>query len=149
MASVRSPWFPLACGITLFFLWVLVRIAAGGLLASALLTISLPLLFESGAWFGAAKVGGVYYDLNDRVIHSDAYDPAATLVRYAVLCGLLLSLLVAGEAEVLPSSFIGWLPVILTSFLWLAFAIRSYAQQIAIFVREEKATLSGARDKPG
>jgi hypothetical protein len=148
MASVRSPWFPLACGITLFILWVLVRVAAGGLLASVLLTITLPLLFESGAWFGAAKVGGVYYDLNDRVIHSDAYDPAATLVRYAVLCGLLLSLLIAGEAELLPSSFVGWLPVLLTSFLWLAFAIRSYAQQIIVFARE-KATLGAARDKRG
>ncbi len=148
MVSVRSPWFPLACGITLFILWVLVRVAAGGLLASVLLTLTLPLLFESGAWFGAAKVGGVYYDLNDRVIHSDAYNTTVALVRYAVLCALLLSFLVAGEAEVLPSSFVGWLSVILTSFLWLAFAIRSYAQQITAFARREKATLSTARDKP-
>jgi len=114
-----------------------------------LLTLTLPLLFESGAWFGAAKVGGVYYDLNDRVIHSDAYDPAATLVRYAVLCGLLLSLLIAAEAEVLPSSFSGWLPVILTSLLWLAFAMRSYAQQISAFARRKEATLTAARDKRG
>ena len=147
MVSVRSPWFPLACGIALLILWVLVRVAAGGLLASVLLTLTLPLLFESGAWFGAAKVGGVYYDLNDRVIHSDAYQPAATLVRYAVSCGLLLSLLFAGEAEALPSSFVGWLFVILTCFLWLAFTIRSYAQQITIFARREKATLSTDRDK--
>jgi hypothetical protein len=147
MVSVRSPWFPLACGTAVLILWVVVRIAAGGLLASLVLTLALPLLFESGAWFGAAKVGGVYYDLDDRVIHSEAYDPAATLVRYAVICGLLLSLLIAGQAEVLPNSFIGWLSVILTSFLWLAFAIRSYAQQVSTFARREKATLSTARDK--
>ena len=146
MVWVRSPWFPLAFGITFFILWVLVRVAAGGLLASVLLTLTLPLLFESVVWFGAAKVGGVYYDLNDRLIHSDAYDPAATLVRYAVICGLLLSLLFAGQAEVLPNSFVGWLSVIVTSFLWLAFAIRSYAQQVSAFARREKATLTTAPD---
>ena len=105
--------------------------------------------FESVVWFGAAKVGGVYYDLNDRLIHSDAYDPAATLVRYAVICGLLLSLLIAGQVEVLPNSFVGWLSVIVTSFLWLAFAIRSYAQQVSAFARREKGTLTTARDKRG
>jgi hypothetical protein len=149
MVPVRSPWFPLAGGITLFILWVVLRIAAGGLLASVLLTLTLPLLFESGGWFGAAKVGGVYYDLDDRVIHSDAYDPRATLVRYAVLCGLLLSLLIAAEAEVLPRSFAGWLPVILTSVLWLAFAIRSYAQQISAFARRKNATLAAGPDNRG
>jgi hypothetical protein len=149
MVLVRSPWFPLACGAALLIFWVAVRIFAGGLLASVLLTFALPLLFESGAWFGAAKVGAVYYDLDDRVIHSEAYDPAAALVRYVLICGLLLSILMAAEAEVLPRSFVGWLTLILTGVLWLAFAIRSYARQITRLAQRRDAPLDAGRENPG
>jgi hypothetical protein len=137
MIQLRSPWFPLACGMVLLTLGIAVRVLAGGFLASILLTLALPLLFEGVAWFGAAKVGRLYYDLDERVIHSEAYDPSALLVRYAVICGLLLGILIAREADALPDGFGGWLVLVLTGFMWFAFVLRSYGRQIATLARQK------------
>lgn len=146
MIRLRSPWFPLACGTALLVLGVVARASGGALPASVLLTLALPLLFEGGAWFGAAKVGRLFYDLDERVIHSEAYNPRAVLVRYVVICGLLFSILVAREAGALPNSFGEWLTLILTGLLWLAFAMRSYGKQIATLARQKNVPLSAARD---
>jgi hypothetical protein len=86
MLSLRSPWLPLAWGIALLVLGVLARFGGGGALASVLFTLAFPLLFEGVVWFGAAKVGGDHYNLDERVIHSEACDPRAVLVRSAS-CG--------------------------------------------------------------
>ena len=141
MVRWRSPWFPLACGTALLVLGVVARLAGGGLLSSVLLTLALPLLFEGGVWFGAAKLGHVCYDLDERVIHSEAYDPRAMLVRYAVICGLLFSVLIARELELLPDSFAGWLALLLTGFLWLVFVLRSYLRQITALARHKNVPL--------
>ncbi len=142
MAPLRSPWFPLACGTALLVVGVVARFSGGGLLASVLLTLALPLLFEGGAWFGASKVGGYYYDLDERVIHAEAYAPRALLVRYLVICGFLSSILIAREAKVLPDSFGGWLSLVLTGLLWLAFVLRSYGQQITALARQKNVLRS-------
>lgn len=141
MVPLRSPWFPLACGTALLVLNVVARLSGGELFVSVLLTLALPLLFEGGAWFGAAKVGRLYYDLDERVIHSEAYDPRAMFVRYLVICGLLFSILIAREAEVLPDSFGEWLTLVLTGLLWLAFVIRSYGRQITALARRKNVPL--------
>ncbi len=142
MTLLRSPWFPLASGTTLLVLGVVARLSGGGLLSPVLLTLALPLLFEGGAWFGASKVGGYYYDLDERVIHAEAYVPRALLVRYLVICGLLFSILIAREARVLPDSFGGWLSLVLTGILWLAFVLRSYGQQITALARQKNVLRS-------
>lgn len=147
MIQLRSPWFPLVCGIMLLTLGIALRVLAGGLLPSVLLTLALPLLFEGVAWFGAAKVGRLYYDLDERVIHWEAYDPRALLVRYAVICGLLFSILIAREADALPGGFGGWLGLVLTGFLWLAFVLRSYGRQIATLARQRNVPLRPAEDR--
>lgn len=142
MVPLRSPWLPLACGTALLVLGAVAWVTGGAFVASVLLTLAVPLLFEGAAWFGAAKVGRVYYDLDERVIHSEAYDPRAMLVRYVVICGLLFSILIAREAEVLPDSFGEWLTLVLTGLLWLAFVLRSYAQQIRALARQKNVPLS-------
>ncbi len=142
MVSLRSPWLPLACGMALLVLGVLARFSGGGLLASVLFTLAFPLLFEGVAWFGAAKVGREHYHLDERVIHSEAYDPRAVLVRSAVIWGLLFSVLVAREAELLPDGFGEWLGLLPTGILWLAFVLRSYGRQITTLARQKNVPLS-------
>ena len=142
MVSLRSPWLPLACGMAFLVLGVLARFSSGGLLAPVLFTLAFPLLFEGIAWFGAAKVGRDYYHLDERVVHSEAYDPRAVLVRSAVICGLLFSILIAREAGVPPNSFGEWFGLLLIGFLWLAFVLRSYGRQITTFARQKNAPLS-------
>jgi hypothetical protein len=142
MIELRSPWLPLICGTIFLILSIAVRMLGGGILASVLLTLALPLLFEGGAWFGAAKIGRLYYDLDERVIHSQAYDPRALLVRYAVICALLFGILIAREADALPGGPGGWLGLVLAGLLWFAFVLRSYGRQISNLARQENVPLS-------
>ena len=142
MVSLRSPWLPLACGMALLALGVVARLNGGGLLPAVLITLAFPLLFEGVVWFGAAKVGRDYYDLDERVIHSEAYDGRAVLVRSAVIWGLLFTILAAREAEVLPESFGEWLVLVLIGFLWLAFVLRSYGRQITTLARQKNVPQS-------
>lgn len=137
MVPLRSPWFPLACGMLLLVLGVAARFGGGGLLASVLFTLAFPLLFEGVAWFGAAKVGREYYELDERAIHAEAYDPRAVLVRSAVIWALLFSILIAREARALPDSFGEWLGFAVIGFLWLAFVMRSYGRQITSLARQK------------
>jgi hypothetical protein len=73
--------------MTLLVMAAIALFSGGGLPAWVLFTLAFPLLFEAVVWFGAAKVGGEHYHLNERVIHSEAYDPRAVLVRSAVIWG--------------------------------------------------------------
>ena len=142
MVLLRSPWLPLACGMALLALGVLARFSIGGVLASVLFTLAFPLLFEGVTWFGAAKVGGEYYHLDERVIHSEAYDPRAVLARSVVIYGLLFTILIAREADVPPNSFGEWFGLLLIGFLWLAFVLRSHGRQITTLARQKNAPLS-------
>jgi hypothetical protein len=147
MFQLRSPWFPLACGLILLALGIAARMLAGGLLVPMLFTLAVPLLFEGVAWFGAAKVGRHFYDLDARVIHAEAYDPPALLVRYAIICGLLIAILIAREADALPGGFGGWLVLVLTGLLWLAFVLRSYGRQITTLARRKNVPLNPEEDR--
>jgi hypothetical protein len=147
MFQLRSPWFALACGMLLLALGIVVRLFAGGLFAPILFTLAVPLLFEGVAWFGAAKVGRHFYDLDERVIHAEAHDPRALLLRYAIICGLLFAILIAREADALPAGFGEWLVLVLIGFLWIAFVLRSYGRQIAALARRKKVPLNPSEDR--
>ena len=149
MVSIRSPWFPLACGAAFLVLTIAAWTLGGALVGSVLLTLSLPLIFEGVAWYGAAKIGRSFYDLDERVIHSEAYDPRALLVRYAIICGLLLSILIGREAKALPDSFVGWLSLVVAALLWLAFVLRSYARQITNLARRKHVPINRSAGDEG
>ena len=134
----RSPWLPLVSGAGLLLLGLAAwQFRGGELLARVLLTLCVPLIYEGGAWFGAAKVGGHYYGLDGKVIHSQAYDPQAALVRCALIFVLLFGILIAGEAGAFPESFGTWLALAITMCLWIAHVLRSHFRQVTIFARQK------------
>jgi len=144
--TLRSPWSPLVLGTVLLLLGLSAwQFSGGHLWGRVLITLSLPLLYEGGAWFGAAKVGRLYYDVDERLMHSQAYDPVAAFVRCSLLYALLLSILIAGEAEVFPRGVWTWAALAVTMLLWIAYVVRSYAQQITKFARQKDLPLRGGR----
>ena len=144
MFTLRSPWLPLVSGAGLLLLGLAAwRFRGGDLVARLLLTLCVPLLYEGGAWFGAAKVGGHYCCLDGKVIHSQAYDLRAALVRCALIFVLLISILIAGEAGAFPETFGAWVALAITMCLWIAYVVRSHARQITIFARQKDGPLGG------
>jgi hypothetical protein len=138
MLSPRSPWLPLVSGVGLLLLGLAAwQLRGGELLARVLLTLCVPLIYEGGAWFGAAKVGGQYYGLDGKLVHSQAYDPRAALIRCALIFVLLFSILIAGEAAAFPEGFGTWVALAITMCLWIAYVLQSHFRQITIFARQK------------
>jgi hypothetical protein len=113
------------------------QISGGELIARALLTLGLPLIYEGSAWFAAAKAGGPYYGLDEKVIYSQAYDPRAALVRCALIYALMFSILIAGEAGVFPNTFGAWVAIAVIMGLWIGYVLRSHVQQITAFAQKD------------
>ena len=129
---------PLIAGAGLLVLSVTAwQISGGELIARVLLTLCLPLIYEGGAWFAAAKAGGPYYGLDEKAIYSQAYDPRAALVRCALIYVLMFSILIAGEAGVFPNTFGAWAAIVIIMGLWIGYVLRSHVQQMTAFAQQD------------
>ena len=147
MMPLRSPRVPLIAGTGLLVLSVTAwQISGGDLIARVLLTLCLPLIYEGGAWFAAAKAGGPYYGLDEKVIYSQAYDPRAALFRYALIYALMFSILIAGEAGVFPNTFGAWVAIAVIMGLWIAYVLRSHLQQITAYAQQDNRPPVVAKD---